>query len=178
MNDLGTLDYLHSAVFDINDSAQAAGTYLASGGNQSAFVYDDGTIADLGSPLLDGSRAVAINNSQLVAGYSWGGGEYRSFLRACDTVIDLGAIEGFSKTYAWDINDAGQVVGNSSYEIGAPSHAFVFTGGTLYDLNDLLAPGHGWEYVAAAFAVNNTGQIVGYGRIDGEFRAFLMTPVQ
>jgi probable HAF family extracellular repeat protein len=178
MADLGSQNYLQSAFFDINATAQAAGSFVIGGSNQNAFVYDGSTIIDLGSPLLDGSRAVAINDSQLVVGYSWGGGEYRSFIQACDTVIDLGALVSFPKTYAWDINNAGQVVGNSSDEIGAPSHAFVFTGGILYDLNDLLAPGHGWEFVAGAFAVNNAGQIAGYGRIDGEYRAFLMTPVQ
>ena len=92
-------------------------------------------------------------------------------------MVDLGVLDAFPKTYVWDINDAGQVVGNSSGPIGTPSHAFIYTGGTLHDLNDLLAPGHGWEFVTAAFAINNVGQIVGYGRIDGEFRAFLLTPM-
>ncbi len=176
MDDMGTLGYLQSAVFDINHSNQAAGVYLVNGGDQNAFIYDDGVFVDLGSPLLDGSRAVAINNSGLVAGYSWGAGEYRSFLYGCDTVIDIGGLIDFPKTYAWDMNDAGQVVGNSSSDIGRPTHAFVFTGGKVRDLNDLLAPGHGWEYLAAAFAINNNGQIAGYGKIDGQFRAFLLTP--
>ena len=60
---------------------------------------------------------------------------------------------------------------------GNLSHAFVYTGGSLADLNDLLAPGHGWEYLTSADAINDNGQIVGYGRIGGQFRAFLMTPV-
>ena len=61
---------------------------------------------------------------------------------------------------------------------GSLSHAFLFTGGELKDLNDLLETGHGWEYLTTAYAVNSKGQIAGYGRINGENRAFLLTPVK
>lgn len=47
----------------------------------------------------------------------------------------------------------------------------------MNDLNDLLPSGSGWTLLTAA-DVNNTGQIVGYGQINGQGQdhAFLMTP--
>ena len=75
------------------------------------------------------------------------------------------------------MSDTGQLVGSVTNEAGTLSHAFVYAGGALYDLNDLLVPDHGWDYLTTANAVNNSGQIAGYGRIDGQYRGFLLTPV-
>lgn len=43
-------------------------------------------------------------------------------------------------------------------------------------LNDLIDPASGWalEY---AFAINNAGQIVGWGQINGVDHGFLLNPV-
>ena len=177
MSYTGTSDYFHSGALDINDSGQVVGTYLAWGYDQQGFIYDNGTFTDLGSPLLSGSRAVGINNDGLVVGYSWGSGSYRSFLYACGEVIDLGSIDGFPKTYVWGISNAGQIAGNCSTADSSVSHATIYRGGQLYDLNDLLPNDHGWDYLTIAFAVNDAGQITGYGRINGQFRGFLLTPV-
>jgi len=178
MTDLGTLDYWQSGAYDINDHGQVVGTLLDYGSSDTtAFVYDNGTLVDLGSPLLGGSQAWLINNSGLVVGHSWGSGEHRSFLYAGGTVIDLGTLDGFPKTYAYGLGDAGQVVGKVTSVDGTLSRAFVYTGGVLIDLNELLVAGHGWDYLAAAYAVNSSGQIAGYGRINGQLRAFLLTPV-
>ncbi len=176
MRDLGTLGYLYSAAFGINDYGQVAGAYLPAGGEQQAFLWNPTGFVDLGSPLLSGSQAWAINNLGMVAGYSWGGSDYRSFLYANGLVVDLGTMDEFTQIYAWGINNTGQVVGYMSNPTGSLSHAFLYAGGKLYDLNDLLAAGHGWEYLTAAFAINDRGQIAGYGRINGQFRGFLLTP--
>jgi hypothetical protein len=46
----------------------------------------------------------------------------------------------------------------------------------MYDLNTLIRDGSGWQLEEAA-AINDLGQIVGYGYYDGEKRAFLLTPI-
>lgn len=175
MTDVGTLGYFQSGGFDINDSGDVVGTYLAWGSDQQGFFFDDAFV-DLGSLMLSGTRMVGINNAGLMIGYSWGLGEYRSFLHVCGEVIDLGTVDGFPKTYVWGVNDAGQIVGSITTADAALSHAAVFTGGALLDLNDLLLDPGDWEYLTAAFAVNDTGQIAGYGRIGGQYRAFLLSP--
>jgi probable HAF family extracellular repeat protein len=178
MNHLGTLGYYQSGAFDINDHSQVVGILMDGTGHATAFLYADGTLYDLGAPLLSDCQAWVINNRGLVAGTAWGPGEDRSFLCADGLVIDLGALPGFPKVYATGINDAGQVIGTMTNATGTLSHAFIYTGGTLRDLNDLPVPGHGWEYLAAAYDINSSGQITGYGRLDGQDRGFILSPVR
>ena len=86
-------------------------------------------------------------------------------------MIDLGTLGGSEHSYAWDINDLGQVVGDMP-------HPFISDGTIdgMIDLNTLIDANSGWmlEY---ARAINNLGQITGSGRINGETHAFLLTPI-
>ena len=47
--------------------------------------------------------------------------------------------------------------------------------GGMKDLNNLIPPNSGWVLVLAN-SINNSGQITGYGTINGENHAFLLTP--
>jgi uncharacterized protein (TIGR03437 family) len=53
--------------------------------------------------------------------------------------------------------------------------AFLYASGKVYDLNTLVANGTGWTLTNAT-AVNDAGQIVGAGFINGQEHAFLLTP--
>jgi uncharacterized membrane protein len=64
------------------------------------------------------------------------------------------------------INDVGQVVGNG----------FLYDDSTMKKLTDLLTSPGGWSDLNAT-DINDSGWIVGQGTIDGEQRAFLMTPI-
>lgn len=55
-------------------------------------------------------------------------------------------------------------------------HTFAPKSGELIDLNDLVEDGDDWTLVRAT-DINDKGQIVGTGIIDGERHAFLLTPV-
>jgi probable HAF family extracellular repeat protein len=86
---------------------------------------------------------------------------------------DLGTLGGdFSEGLG--INDSGQVVGYSLTTVEGDQHAFVYSGGTMTDLNDLIAPGSGWT-LALSTGINDSGQIVGIGRISGQSHGFLLT---
>jgi probable HAF family extracellular repeat protein len=176
MGDLGTLSYYQSGAFDINADGHVVGTLVHQAFNSTAFLHD-GALVDLGAPLLDNAQAQFINDSGLIAGYAWGPGEERSFLYVDGNVLDIGTLDGFAKTSLYGMADSGQVVGSVSTSDGSLSHAVIWAGGALHDLNDLLVAGHGWDYLVTAFAVNNNGQITGYGMVGGEQRAFLLTPV-
>ena len=61
---------------------------------------------------------------------------------------------------ALGLNAAGQVVGGS-YTTGDAFHAFLYSGGTMIDLNN-YSSGVGWVLGNAA-AINDKGWIVGWG---------------
>ena len=70
-------------------------------------------------------------------------------------MTDLGAL-GAGQSYAWAINNSGQITGYSDTSKGE-MHAFLWNGGTLTDLGTL-----GGKY-SFAYAINNYGQMVGAG---------------
>ena len=82
------------------------------------------------------------------------------------------------------LNDQRQVVGWSGCDLSAEAiaagiekpYAFLWQNGETRDLNDLLPAGSGWR-LTRANGINSHGQIVGHGTIDGQTRAFLLTPV-
>jgi uncharacterized membrane protein len=55
------------------------------------------------------------------------------------------------------------------------NHAFLYQNGVLFDLNALLASTAGWE-LTAAYGINDAGQIVGTGILDGVEHAFQLDP--
>src|SRR6185369_8680200 len=84
-------------------------------------------------------------------------------------VTDLGALRAGSAVPA-AMNNNGQVVGRSGHPHGEMTHAFLWTGGRVHDLETLP----GGDY-SAAFDVNNFGDVVGYSNTGGNLRAFLWT---
>lgn len=91
------------------------------------------------------------------------------------TVSDLGLLGGNSAR-AFGINRLGQVVGHSYLSDNTTLHAFLWVDGVLRDLNDLLPAGSGWV-LNEARAINDFGQITGYGAHNGITRAFVLSPV-
>ena len=73
---------------------------------------------------------------------------------------------GARSTRAWDINDAGQIVG--SYEdAGLRSHAFLYENGSFATID---YPG---AYGTYATGINNAGQIVGWADMNPAWQSFL-----
>ena len=92
------------------------------------------------------------------------------------TITDLGALTpAGTPSAAFGINASGQVVGASAPypNAPAPGHAFLYSGGHMTDLNLLLPAGSGWQ-LSSATAINDSGQIVGYGLFDHQPAAFLL----
>jgi probable HAF family extracellular repeat protein len=174
MKDLGTLGGRNSAATGVNVAGQIVGAAETTGGATHAFLYD-GTMQDLGT--LGGRRSVAnaINAAGQVVGQAeTAGGERHAFLHSGGVLQDLGTLGGPSSA-ALAINAVGQIVGVSR-NAGGTTHAFLYDG-AMTNLNSLLPAGSGWELLAAA-AINDSGQIVGYGRHNRRTRGFLLTPVR
>ena len=93
-----------------------------------------------------------------VAGDAWGQVQYK--------VTDLGTLPGGTSSYPFAINNLGQIAGVSYTSIDVAS-AFLYSGGTMQNLNDLL----GGEN-SVATGIDDKGQVVGYSDASGVY-AFL-----
>ena len=94
-----------------------------------------------------------------------------------DVYIDLDTLPGAASSAAFDINDAGVIVGTSGdHPDWLSGHAIVYADGRMHDLNDLFVDHLGeWDVLIEAHAINNNGDIVGYGlTTDGNISAFLL----
>ena len=177
MHDLGTFGGIDSFAYGINASGKATG-YATTSGNGSihAFLYD-GTMHDLGTLGGNASSGYAMNASGNITGSSTVAGTPLSHAFFYDgTMHDLGMLGGLN-SYGRGINASGQIVGDS--EIGGDpiQHAFIHDAvHGMVDLNTLINPANGWNLVLAN-AINDSGQITGYGTIQGATHGFLLTPV-
>ena len=90
-------------------------------------------------------------------------------------MTDLGTLGGTASA-GYSINALGQVVGYAYLAGGPTRHAFLYSDGTMTDLNDLLPPLSGWVLTEAR-QINDSGQIAGFGTYNGQTRAFLLTNV-
>jgi probable HAF family extracellular repeat protein len=156
----------------INSSGQITG-YGMIGGQQHAFLYSAGTVADLGTlPGAISYAGHALNSScQVVGEADFPDGSQHAFLYSNGSMHDSGP------GWATGINASGEVVGNSIVNGG--ERPFVYIGGTKYDLNSLLTPSMASQVkIFEASAINDGGQIAGTGAFyqSSVTSAVLMTP--
>jgi probable HAF family extracellular repeat protein len=163
----------NSQAMAINNFGQVVGTFCSVALGCGAFRIEPNKKLTPGD-RLNASTAVAINDLGQVTGTS-GIHAYRTRPGAPLNAIpeDLGTLGGL-ESWGQGINSAGDVVGGSTTPDGK-LHAFLFTNGRIWDLNDLIPPGSGWVLEHGS-AINNAGQIVGNGRYMGASRSFRLDP--
>jgi probable HAF family extracellular repeat protein len=90
--------------------------------------------------------------------------------------ISLGTLGG-GNAFANALNNSDQVVGSSQIASGA-LHAFLYTGGTIHDLNLLIPPLSGVT-LTSAVGIDAAGAIVAYGtNASGQTHEYLLTPAE
>jgi len=162
--DLGTLGGSASQAFDINDFGQITGWAGTAQGTRNAFIYSSGPMANLGTlgvaMSAPYSYGLALNNSGQVAGITDVQPQVKhAFLYASNVMTDLGVLPGGYWSYAFGINNNGDVVGWSGAVIGGVSlrRAFVVPSGG--PITALSAPAGKWS---SAEDINDYGMIVGW----------------
>jgi len=158
------------------------GTYIG------AFLWtEEGGMQNLGTlPGWTWSSASGLNDMDQIVGSSakivTGGYIGHATLWSKRTNVsgmkDLGTLPGGFSSFATAINNLGQIVGSSGLqqESGVIYRAFVWsTRAGMQDLNLLIPPESAWTLLYAS-GINDLGQITGYGTIDQQTHAFLLTP--
>lgn len=171
----------------INEHGDAVGwaqnPHLEGEGFKESLLWQDGQVRVLGVlPGYQASTPAAISDSGEIVGSSW-------------NVDNIG--DALMTPYIWrngqmsplasrldskrisskpsSINDAGLIVGTAQLS-PRNSHACLWEHGVMMDLNDMAVLPSG-VVLWSAVGINNIGQIVCDGRVDGQWRAFLLTPV-
>lgn len=161
---IGDLNGGDSFANAVNSYGQVVGYGDLANGHWGAFVWDaTNGIRDLPTTPGQSSQAYAINDRGQVLGVDFGiGGVLWDLATGTETAVPNGDA----------LNNLGQVVG-SAY--GGGAFLWYETGGTRL-LSSLIPAGTGWQ-LDYAFAINDAGDIAGYGLLNGQIRGFLMTPV-
>lgn len=177
--DLGTFGGKQSDAIAINDAGQVVGHLYTEyhDGQKRAVLYHASKVVEIGTFGGNVSTGEAINSAGQVVGYAaLPGGDQRAFLFAHGKMKNLGTLQGGTQSFAFGVDDRGRVVGASDAK-DSPLRAFIYSDGVMQDLNKLIPADSGW-LLTEAKGINYSGQIVGYGFLDGERRAFLLTPVK
>ena len=173
LTDLGTLGGATSRALALNDAGTIVGVAATADGVEQATVWRDGRAAALAIPVSGASRALAINSlGWIVGGYAAASARWQASLWVSGKPTTLGILPGYIGSQATGINATGQIIGVCWDELGA-ERAFLWSTGTLADLNALLAPGSGWVLDYAS-GINDRGQIIGCGRFLSQRRPFLL----
>jgi len=198
--DLGTLGGIGAETYAINAMGQTAGYSVEpTHGYTRAILWtpdvpngQTGTMYDLGTLGGNNAEAREINASGAVAGRSWLLGDTIAHAfkwtpltpnASTGVMEDLGTLGGDS-SFAYGMNDQGQVVGRSN-DANGDSRAFLWDEDCgMIDLTATLAcrlqydpeTGKGWQ-ITIARDINSDGWIVGTGTLDdGIRRAVLLRP--
>lgn len=155
--DLGTLPGgFTSDAQGINARRQVVGCAQVPSGNV-AFLWERGTMTNLGTLGGRNSCAVAINARGQVVGWSeTASGSIHAFIWGDGVMTSLGTLPGGDFSYATAINNRGQIVGYSG--TATPwYHAFLWEDGVMTDLGALP----GGDTFSRANGISESGQIVG-----------------
>lgn len=177
VTDLGTFGGDYSSAADINNNGQIVGEAKTSDGLSRAFLYQNGTMTNLGT--IDGyseSVASGINSSGQIVGTAMNDLPYpmldnRAFLYSNGTMTNLGVLSGYDCSSVSSINDYGQISGTSFRNqdvvgtgkdtgvIGSTNSEF----GRFISLSDYVFV----RSYSMANSLNNNGKVVGYSTKEG-----------
>ena len=186
MRDIGNLGANSARATGISERGEVVGSSFLEGFTSlQAFVYrasgNVSSIAALGTLGGPSSWANAINNNQQIAGASYIDDDIlHAFLYEQGAMRDIGSLGG-AITEARGLNDAGWVVGYSTYADDVPgidfSSAFLYRDSAMFDLNLIVERPGVWS-ILDAYGINDAGQIAATACTEfGDCRAVRLDPI-
>jgi len=174
MRDLGTLGGTIGFANWLNDRGEVVGVSDLAG-DQAAhpFLWTNGHMRDLGTLGGGYGFANSVNDRGFVVGGARAADEnFHGFLWRNGKMTDLPPVGGLPWAFGNSVNDHGQVVGTEADANGNELSAVLWSGGHGYILNTLIAPSK--LHMVSADYINDQGEIVGHGVLNGHQRAFLL----
>ena len=177
---LRRLPGLAGRAYDINENGQVVGS-IDDGTVKAAYWTENGVITELPVEGSSFSEAYGINNSQ------WVVGTYLpvSPSKRVSEPVSTAHVRKSSSYFSIDKLQQSKTADSPGASPTGLSHethgsnndlrAFLWQGGTLVDLNDIIDPNSGWVLLEAR-GINNAAQVTGIGLLDGEQTAFLLSP--
>lgn len=164
----------------INQSGHVAGSMADSEAQSTGLFFYDQTMHVIPTPGEVPEWGVYVNDADVIAScYYVQGIPYAftyDFKSKALTLIHDPAFAGGS--IAFGINNHGVVVGACMDAYDAPFQAMMWTASDgMRLLNDVVDMQSGWTF-SNAEAINDAGQIAGWGIHNGQGRGYLLTPVE
>jgi len=165
----------------INNSGQVVGTSnLAGNQTHHAFLWNEGSLTDLGTLGGDNSEAYWINDLGEIVGRADVPGalhNHHAFLWKNGKMKDLGKAKGWPCSTAIDINSRGQVIIDTGICGLGGGPGLLWENGALYDLNTLI-PAHSGFHIGDVNYINDRGEIAATGILpNGDQHAIVLIPV-
>lgn len=171
----GNMDIKYAS--DINNSGHVIGE-TALGTPYIWDMYNNRTekissITGSATDINDSGSVVGTKRGDIAAnGQVIDNGESQAYIYENGTVVELGYVGAGTNSEAYAINEEGLVVGSSN------NNAFLWDADNgMLNLNDLLPDGSDWTNLSVASDINDLGQIVGWGTINGETHSFLISEI-
>jgi probable HAF family extracellular repeat protein len=163
----------NSGVFDINNRGEVL-TLLPGGPETNAYGFATAIVHGDSIQWLGPFVGIALNDRGNVAGEYYSEHGIGTVFHRKGVTTDIGLLPGDYRIRPSDINNRDWMVG-SGEGAGEVYRAFLYADGELYDLNDLIPVDSGWVLFQAS-AINDRGEIVGYGAYNGRESGFRLTP--